>query len=307
MLLLLRIPALYYSRVHRIVQYAQLSNPEIERMALASAEQWDSQHPTGLRQFTSLSWSSTNATLPQSLINFRSTWERFIGSLLHEWKTLNIISVLLLSAIPTMHQIDTAANLITRTSALFSLICALMSLLYGCIYIIRFGAMTRMHKASKFAKEAQKDTTSIWWNVWVSLAMRDCGSPFSNVALRSILMFFMSIMSFIWLSGTVDDPVGFKVSSRAALGPCVGLTVIFALGLMYFAFIVKTFHRYGDVLDEEWMRTADRRTQSSSCYVARQTNPLALPVANVGQRQVRFKKRAKRDRYRAQAPSTSTA
>ncbi|KDR79535.1 hypothetical protein GALMADRAFT_49089, partial [Galerina marginata CBS 339.88] len=69
-----------------------------------------------------------------------------IDSLLKEWKTLNIISVLLLSAILTILQIDIAASdPLTRYSALLSMICALMSLLYGCIYIIRFGTMRKTY------------------------------------------------------------------------------------------------------------------------------------------------------------------
>jgi hypothetical protein len=35
------------------------------------------------------------------------------------------------------------------TSALCSLICALLSLLYGCLYIIRFSTMKKMHKAAQ--------------------------------------------------------------------------------------------------------------------------------------------------------------
>ena len=64
-----------------------------------------------------------------------------------------------------------------------------MSLLYGCLYIIRFGTMKRMHKASAWAnvsshshlapfitilmpfQEAQKRREAILWNVWVLLAM----------------------------------------------------------------------------------------------------------------------------------------
>ncbi|KAJ6541625.1 hypothetical protein B0H19DRAFT_856283, partial [Mycena capillaripes] len=89
--------------------------------------------------------------VPRSLLRFRSSWESFIDLQMQEWQTLNIISVLLLSAILTMLQIAGATNPITRTSALFSLICAIMSLVYGCLYIIRFGTMRKMHKASSFA------------------------------------------------------------------------------------------------------------------------------------------------------------
>ncbi|KAJ6616989.1 hypothetical protein B0H10DRAFT_1346813 [Mycena sp. CBHHK59/15] len=55
--------------------------------------------------------------------------------------------------------------------------------------LIRFGTMRRMHKASSFANEAQKDTTNIWWNVWVLLAMPAVWLSWS------IIMFFVSIMS----------------------------------------------------------------------------------------------------------------
>ncbi|KAJ7233043.1 hypothetical protein C8J57DRAFT_960632, partial [Mycena rebaudengoi] len=229
--LLLRIPSLYFSRVTRVFEDAQLSLPDIKRMARARADQWTSKDAAHF-------FSVQADMLPPSLLNFRSSWETFIDSLMREWKTLNIISVLLLSAILTVLQIDAAANQITRTSALFSLICALMSLLYGCMYIIRFGTMRKMHKASSFATEAQKRTANIWWNIWVLLAMPAIWLSWS------IITFFMCIMSMIWLSGSADDKIGFTASSRDALGPRIGLTVVFSVGLIYFALIVKTFHRY---------------------------------------------------------------
>ncbi|KAJ7095490.1 hypothetical protein C8R43DRAFT_907910, partial [Mycena crocata] len=248
--LLLRIPSLYFSRVTRIFEDARLSLPDIKRMARARAEQWN---PAENPQWPSLMFGQTpdHTALPRSLLHFRSSWENFIDSLMREWKTLNIISVLLMSAILTMLQIDAAAHPITRTSALFSLICSLMSLLYGCMYIIRFGTMRKMHKASSFANEAQKGTTSIWWNVWVLLAMPAIWLSWS------IITFLVCIMSFIWLSGSSADPIDFIISPHAALGPRIGLTVVFSLGILYFILIVREFHRYGDPLDREWMRTVN--------------------------------------------------
>ena len=96
------------------------------------------------------------------------------------------------SAIITMFQIpDAEGDPLTRTTALLSLVCALMSLSYGCMYIVRFGTMRSMYRASRWAevtlpcdnsvhhflttttflKEARKANTVIWWNVWVLLAM----------------------------------------------------------------------------------------------------------------------------------------
>ncbi|KAK7031663.1 hypothetical protein R3P38DRAFT_2522605 [Favolaschia claudopus] len=247
---LLRIPSLYFSRVTRIFEDARLSLPDIKRMARAKSDQWDVSES---RMWPVMAYPDT-MPLPRSLLHFRASWESFIDSLLREWKTFNLISVLLLSAILTLLQIDAASHPITRTSALFSLICALMSLLYGCMFIIRFGTMRKMHKASSFANEAQKQSANIWWNIWVLLAM-----PAVWLAW-SIITFLISIMSFVWLSGSTQDAVDFSVSFRAALGPRIALTVVFALGIIYFVLIVRTFHRYGDPLDREWMRTVNEWT-----------------------------------------------
>jgi len=41
---------------------------------------------------------------------------------------------------------------VTRTAALMALVCALMSLLFGYIYVIRFGTMKRTHQALTWAE-----------------------------------------------------------------------------------------------------------------------------------------------------------
>ena len=52
----------------------------------------------------------------------------------------------------TILQIPSAAHdPVTRYAALLSLICALTSLLYGCIYIIRFGTMRSTCRAAEWA------------------------------------------------------------------------------------------------------------------------------------------------------------
>ena len=57
------------------------------------------------------------------------------------------------SAILTIFQAQQAASdPVTRTAAFLSLICALMSLSYGCMYIVRFGTMRSMFKASRWAE-----------------------------------------------------------------------------------------------------------------------------------------------------------
>lgn len=63
-------------------------------------------------------------------------------------------------AILTILQIQAAASdPYTRYFALSSLICALMSLLYGCMYIVRFGTMRKTYKAAEWATVRIYSTT----------------------------------------------------------------------------------------------------------------------------------------------------
>lgn len=74
-----------------------------------------------------------------------------------------------------MFQIPPAASdPVTRTTALLSLVSALMSLCYGCVYIVRFSTMGSMYRASKFAEEARKTDTLIWWNVRSTCSWFNC-------------------------------------------------------------------------------------------------------------------------------------
>ena len=79
---LLRLPMFYWSRVARIFEEAEMTMPEIEKMALQA--------------MGSITIQQLQLTSPAGA-KLKVTWEGFIDSLLREWKTLNIVSVLLLS------------------------------------------------------------------------------------------------------------------------------------------------------------------------------------------------------------------
>ncbi|KII83378.1 hypothetical protein PLICRDRAFT_95936 [Plicaturopsis crispa FD-325 SS-3] len=260
--LLLRLPSLYFSRVARIFEDAEVSRPDIQRMIDACAPASERHSEPGID--AALASSIRGATVPvlpfpeewtpptvsPALVRFKISWEEFITSLLREWKTLNVVSALLLSAILTMFQVPSAADdPVVRTPALLSLICALMSLSYGCMYIVRFGTMRSMYKASKWAEEARKTNTVIWWNVWVLLAMPGIWLAWS------MILFIVSILSFVWRTGSTADPADpSALPPHAALGPRIAVTAVFALGTVYFALIVRTLKRYGSA-----MNTRERR------------------------------------------------
>ncbi|KAJ6465961.1 hypothetical protein C8R47DRAFT_1154597 [Mycena vitilis] len=256
--LLLRLPAMYFSRVARIFEDAEVSRPDIERMIDAGiggeALELDMYSPpASARESLASVRATTHGPLPApdewtpavvspALIRFKHSWEDFIGSLIKEWKTLNVVSALLLSAILTMFQIPPiATDPLTRTTALLSLVNALMSLCYGCVYIVRFATMRSMYRASKFAEEARKTDTLIWWNVWTLLAM-----PAVFLAW-SVVFFIMSITSFVWRTGSVLDPDERQLlGPHAVLGPRIAVTAVLLIGLLYFALIISTLQRYGE-------------------------------------------------------------
>ncbi len=97
--LLLRLPSLYFSRVARIFEEADLTLPEIKKMALETASR-------GLPStFDALTLEAGIAAVPPQYERLKTTWEEFIDSVMREWKTFNIISVLLLSCVPFLNDI----------------------------------------------------------------------------------------------------------------------------------------------------------------------------------------------------------
>ncbi|KAH7099328.1 hypothetical protein BKA62DRAFT_314628 [Auriculariales sp. MPI-PUGE-AT-0066] len=248
---LLRLPSLYFSRVCRVFEDANVSQPDIERLqavAILHDHDLEAQGATATASHASLprfpssprEWSELieRREVSNELVRFKGSWEDFVDGLMREWKTLNVVSALLLSAIVSIFQIDAAANdQTTRTAAFLSLCAALFALIYGCTFILRFGTMRRMEKAAQWAHDAQRTQTDIFWNVWVLLA-----TPAIWLAW-SVIFFIVTILAFLWTSGTTNPP--HTPSWDQALGPRVFVTCVFVLGLVYFLLVITTFRSYG--------------------------------------------------------------
>lgn len=257
--MLLHLPALYFSRVARIFEDAEVSKGDMQKVIDSSYRKLDdSSGGRGKGGVTHTHRKEYNIALPTTdewvpptvspaLARFKRSWEDFMDSLMREWKTLNLVSGLLCSAILSMFQVpDMAGDPVTRTAALLSLICALMSLSYGCTFILRFGTMKSMYRASRWAEEAQKTGTSIFWNVWVLLATPAVWLAWSMIA------FIVSILSYVWRTGDTNNPNGVwpRLTPEQSLGPRVVITSVVGLGLVYFTMIVVTFARYGSPAPE---------------------------------------------------------
>ncbi|KXN85211.1 hypothetical protein AN958_11576 [Leucoagaricus sp. SymC.cos] len=229
---LLRLPYMYFSRVDQIFVDANMTLEEIKEMAL--------------REGVADQERGRLSQMPKTYLRLKQSWEYFIDNLLREWKTLNIISGLLLSGILTIFQVEGAnADPLTRNAALCSLNCALLSLMYGCIFIIRFSGMRRVYRAAEWAIEAQHDQTA-FWNVWVMLALP------AIWLVWSILAYIAAIMAFMWrVRPGYQLPID---PSREDFILRVFICVVFGIGLAYAMLIINTLRRYGSNMDRAWKK-----------------------------------------------------
>src|SRR5258708_5945111 len=89
----------------------------------------------------------------------------------------------------------------------------------------------------------------------------------------SMIAFVVAIMSFVWRTGTSDDPTdptARLLPPEEGLGPRIVITGVLVLGLAYLVMIVSTFRTYGSsgmrkrrarMLSERRGRRRDRATQ----------------------------------------------
>lgn len=69
---------------------------------------------------------------------------------------------------------------------------------------------------------------------------------------RSIIFFIISIMAFVWRTGTIEDASQTPITSHDALAPRIIVTLVLSLGLVYLILIRSTFQRYGTAMDRAW-------------------------------------------------------
>lgn len=107
---LLRLPSLYWQRVARVFEDAEVSKPEIQRLIDACGDfahdpSIDAAIATGFATPTTAQkplaqgipypeeWNPP--TVSPALARFKISWESFVDTLMREWKTFNLVSALL--------------------------------------------------------------------------------------------------------------------------------------------------------------------------------------------------------------------
>lgn len=244
-LFLLRLPNLYLSRVERLSGQATLAGGSLLVMAQTYPSTSGKDFLNRLSELeTNIREPNDTYKLPVSYLNLGIKWRGFVDSLLQEWQTLNIISALLVPGILTIFQINGATNdPVTRYLAFWSLISALMSLLYGCLFIIQFSQMKKTTIGIEWMTEAlEQYDVKQFWALDVMLAL-----PAIWLAW-SILAFIVCIMTFLWRAGPVP-PESFNSPTSMVLGFRIFVSSVLGVGFAYTASVFYTFRRYGVNLD----------------------------------------------------------
>lgn len=197
MCILLQLPSMYWTRVARIFEEAELSIAHIEQMVLNNL--WKPR-ASKEREYRHITLAGDPA-----FKDLDAAWKAFVDALLREWKTLNLVSVLLLTLVSVFHFVRSRGLTVLgqcdsysapdrrclcrpRNSELcFAVIsvCVDESPLWMYVYhsVLNYERTTQSFrmgrgKSSKNAghsfihspQQAQK-TAVVWWNVWILLAM----------------------------------------------------------------------------------------------------------------------------------------
>ena len=93
-------------------------------------------------------------------------------------------------------------------------------------------------------------------NLVIIFLIKDSQPSICTHSLRSIILYIVCIMSFIWRTGvTSTTPPG--LSDTGLLVIRIVMTVVLGIGVLYGFLILITFQRYGTVMDKAWKQRID--------------------------------------------------
>ncbi|KAG6808016.1 hypothetical protein H0H92_005671 [Tricholoma furcatifolium] len=273
-ILLFGVPNFYRYRVHQVfweVSYVesevmselvtQLGKSQIELdRKLASMPQKPQHHSPSPQEYYSLPEIA-------KLVNLKTLWEGFIDKCIHEWKAANLIAILLLGVIVATLQLSGGlSDGIVRTFLFLSLSFAFMSVLYGCIFWVRFSTMHPVHKAFAWAKDSKNEGYHIIWNTWILLSM-----PMTWLSW-SLIFYVAGIMSYIWRTPWVIP--GPTMSSSFELISKLSPSLVLVLGILHFVVIARALHEYGSPMDKKWRATVQQAAEKQGINIQRSSQSM---------------------------------
>ncbi|KAF5352600.1 hypothetical protein D9756_006335 [Leucocoprinus leucothites] len=307
----LLIPSLYFFRANQIFRDAGLSVYQIAHHAAQSRSRATegagrsrgrtrrlSKEERELGQEDDEQEGDGPSTVPQ-FRQLKNDWENMIGDLVEEWRTLNIVSAMMVPGILTLFQVDGAVNdPVTRSLAHWSLIMALWSIVYGCLYIIQFRRMRTDNIIIGWAMETEKPHIVVW-NTWFLLAL-----PVVFLAW-SILIFITAIIWFMWRT-RASPPLEFSLPAPPLTESAfrVLTSVFLVIAIIYLVLALSRFFQCGAPMTGHWKREVEKLI----AVVAAQSesgSPASSPITR-GERRSKARARHSHDNLGETSGGSST-
>ncbi|KAF9040781.1 hypothetical protein BJ165DRAFT_1492115 [Panaeolus papilionaceus] len=164
LVLSLYLPAVYSSRVSKNLSIIFDSNYTCSNNATNSLDAAEQGEP---------------GTLSNELRrDFQESWEKFIDTLLSDWSmSISVSGPIAASAIAVVQIPDVASDLVTRTLAILSFVCAIMSLCCGCLSTQGYERRKDIQYAPLWIQAVQRNEISMYVAqaaaaaIWVSWSM----------------------------------------------------------------------------------------------------------------------------------------
>ena len=139
-------------------------------------------------------------------------------------------------------------------------------------------------------------------NLVIIFVIKDSQSSIFTQSVRSIVLYIVCIMSFIWRTGvTSTTPPG--LSNTGLLIIRIVMSVVLGIGILYGLLIMTTFKRYGMVMDKAWKQRIDEwvaektaGNMDSYAYPTMDDRPYSPPHRHTG-RSSRYRRRSHSQHY----------
>ncbi|KAF8646487.1 hypothetical protein AX16_007189 [Volvariella volvacea WC 439] len=189
-ILLFGLPAQYRSRL------AHLSHRASSLEELLKKDPENLRHLVRCRSYETLPVDFWDRTAVQRKEKLDKAWQKFTGSVLREWKYCNILFALMISAIFSMLQIDSAkGDIVVRAAAFISLFISVIGIMFSTTLSLYFSKMqTFNNRALRWTKVVvPEENDEEYPNVWVVLSL-----PIVSLGW-SLILFVTSVMTFSYI------------------------------------------------------------------------------------------------------------
>ncbi|TFK36344.1 hypothetical protein BDQ12DRAFT_686767 [Crucibulum laeve] len=175
----------------------------------------------------------------------RQRWKIFTATIVEEWKSIRVLSTMVLGAVLAMFQIPSVnQDPVIRSAAYFSLICVMTSTFHSTVEIIHFSSWDDERVVENWLQEIQGYDFFSLWNTWILLSIP------AVWAIWGGLSFIISVILLLWRSSPISSPSIDVSSQYAPLGIRLVLSTIMLMSIVHILLIYFTLRRIRNIIKD---------------------------------------------------------